>query len=220
MADHAHPVAHEAHFESLGQQQAAARIGMWVFLVSELLLFSALFTLYALYRAQWPEAFAKAVHHNPVTIGTTNTMVLITASITVAMGLHKLQHGEAKTAVRLVGVTVLLALMFLVLKGIEYKIHIDEGILPGGMGEYFHTQAVAGEAVFFSLYWLMTGLHSVHVTIGVGLLTVLALRIRRGRITPAAPQALEMGALYWHLVDAVWIFLWPLFYLTGGGTGA
>jgi cytochrome c oxidase subunit 3 len=212
MADH----AHHAHFESLERQQLAARFAMWVFLASELLLFAGLFFLYTIYRAYWPEAFAHGVAHNPVLMGTSNTIVLITASITVAMGLHKLQHGEPKPAFRLVGVTILLALVFLVIKFAEYGIHIREGILPGGQGHYFAEGALRGEAVFFTLYWVTTGLHAIHVTVGAAILLVLALRIRKGRLTAAAPHSLEIGALYWHLVDAIWIFLWPLYYLTGG----
>jgi cytochrome c oxidase subunit 3 len=207
---------HAAHFETLEKQQIAARFAMWVFLASELLLFAGLFFLYMAYRAYWPAAFANGVGHNHALMGTINTVVLITASITVAMGLHKLQHGEPKASFRLVGLTVLLSGVFLAIKLTEYGAHIDEGILPGGQGRYFAEHALPGEAMFFTLYWVTTGLHAIHVTVGAGILVVLAWRIRRGRITQDQPQALELGALYWHLVDAIWIFVWPLYYLTGG----
>ncbi len=204
---------HAAHFESLARQQTAARFAMWVFLASELLLFAGLFFLYMCYRLYWPAAFASGVGHNHALLGTVNTIVLITASITVAMGLRKLQHGAPRAAFRLVATTVLLAGLFLVVKLTEYGVHIDEGILPGGRGRYFAEGALPGEAAFFTLYWLTTGLHAIHVTVGAGVLLVMAWRIRRGTLRAAQ---LELGALYWHLVDAIWIFLWPLYYLTGG----
>jgi cytochrome c oxidase subunit 3 len=217
MADHAVTMEaeHESHFESLERQQVAARFGMWVFLSSELMLFAGLLALYVLYRGEWPEAFAEAVNHNPVWIGTTNTAVLITASLTVALGLHELQHDRPRAAYRYVGLTVLLALVFLALKGYEYSIHVNEGILPGGVGRYFREGGRPGQPVFFTLYWVTTGLHAMHVIVGMTILMVLGWRIRRGTLTAAAPHPLEVGALYWHLVDSIWIFLWPMYYLTG-----
>lgn len=208
--------SHDEHFESLERQVAATRLGMWIFLVSEVLLFAALFTLYATYRADWPRAFEEAVGHNPILIGTVNTAVLIVASFTVAMGLHHLQHGRSRTAVAFTVATVGLALLFLGIKGYEYSIHVTEGILPGGKGRFFETHAVSdGFAAFFTLYYVTTGLHGIHVTVGAAVLAALAIGIHRGRIHAERSHPLELGALYWHLVDCIWIFLWPLYYLLG-----
>lgn len=206
---------HEEHFQSLERQAEATRIGMWVFLASEILLFAALFTLYGSYRVQWSHAFSEAVHHNPKHFGSINTMILLVASYLVAMALHHQRDSEHRKAVRLLGLAVLLGVTFLGVKGYEYHKHISSGILPGGEGHFFDGTHPPGMVAFFNLYYLMTGLHAVHVAVGATLLAVLGWRIRRGVDRVAHP--LENGALYWHLVDAIWIFLWPMFYLTGGG---
>jgi cytochrome c oxidase subunit III len=210
--DHGHNRGHEPelaeHFDDLEQQTHAARFGMWVFLASEVLLFAALFTLYAAYRCIHGAAFEAAITHNDKLLGSLNTVVLIASSFTVALAIHAAEHGRVKKARILVGVTLTLGFIFLIDKGIEYFEHFSEGIWPGG-----HGGQTGGTAIFFSLYFLMTGAHAVHVILGMSVLAWLGLRLSRPRVSHIG---LELGGLYWHLVDVVWIFLWPLFYLTGG----
>ncbi len=203
----------EGHFENLEQQAHAARLGMWVFLASEVLLFGAAFTLFIAYQVHYPDAFRASIEHNTKVLGTVNTGVLLTSSTLVAAGVHALRAGSRKSASWLVAGTIGLAFVFLVIKAIEYGAHFSEGIYPGGGGHFFVEHPEHGMAEFWTLYYLMTGLHAVHVTIGAIVLGVLLLGIYRGRVNPASSHKLEVGAIYWHLVDVIWIFLWPLFYL-------
>jgi cytochrome c oxidase subunit III len=199
------------HFESMEQQADAARLFMWAFLASEALLFTALFALYAGYRTVHAEAFVVGIEHDLRLVGTTNTAILLVSSYLVARAVLMLERGRERAAFRLTATTAALGVVFLGLKGVEYHDHFAHGLLAGDAGHL----AVPGIDVFFALYYLLTGLHAVHVMVGVGVLAWLALRIRRGELR-SGPHVLELGALYWHLVDVVWIFLWPLFYLTGG----
>jgi len=207
---------HRVHvqYDSLARQHTTARLGMWVFLGSETLLFAGLFALYAAYRFSYPAEFHAAAEHANLAIGTVNTYVLLTSSLTVALAIHATRHGQRRRTVALLGVTIALGLAFDVLKGVEYAGHLAEGIAPGG----YYTASVApahGVVLYVTLYYLLTGMHALHVTGGVGVLIWLALRARRGDFTPDSHIALELGGLYWHLVDLVWIFLWPLLYLIG-----
>ena len=202
----------EAHFESMVRQAGAVRFGMWLFLGSEVLLFGALFALYASYRVQWPHAFAEGVRENDAVLGTSNTLLLIFSSFLVALGAHHLARGKPRSASLLVAGAALIGLAFLGIKTHEYMVHFSHGIYPGGHGTYFD-HAPAGSATFFTLYFGMTGLHGIHVGVGSAVLAFAAVQTRRGRF---APHALDAAALYWHLVDAIWIFLWPLYYLTRG----
>jgi cytochrome c oxidase subunit 3 len=203
---------HASHFESLAKQEHAARLGMWAFLGSETLLFAGLFALYAAYRAMAPAEFREALAHNTRAFGTINTMVLLTSSFTVAMAVGAVQGARVRSAVRWLLATIALGATFLVVKGIEYGIHIHEGSLPGAAYRFAEAPTYGGR-LFYTLYWLMTGLHALHVTGGLLALAWLTRRTRQGAYTPARHVHLEMGALYWHLVDVVWIFLWPLLYL-------
>jgi cytochrome c oxidase subunit 3 len=211
MTEHLH-----SHFEDIEQQAHAARLGMWVFLASEVLFFSGLFTLYIAYRAEHPQGFDFGVEHNTVLLGSANTCVLLVSSYTVALAVHQLRGGHRRSSAALVGVTTLLGGAFLVIKTIEYLHHFAEGIYPGGVGSYFVLHPVAGLKMFFNLYYFMTGLHALHVIAGMGVLVAMFLRVLRGSVGPEAPHPLAVGAVYWHLVDVIWIFLWPLFYLTPG----
>jgi cytochrome c oxidase subunit 3 len=199
-------------FEDLDKQAHAARLGMWAFLGSELLLFAGLFTLYAVYRVLYPVDFAAGVEKNSVLIGTTNTVVLITSSLTVALGLHTVRQGRGKLASALFSVSILAGGVFLVLKGIEYTRHFHEGIYPGA-AYHFAELPSPGAALFFTLYFLMTGLHALHVITGMGLLSWLSVGSFTGAFSPARSIHVELCGLYWHLVDVVWIFLWPMLYL-------
>lgn len=200
------------HFESLAQQERAAHLGMWLFLTSEVLLFGALFGLYTAYRLEYPREFAQAVHHNNIVLGTVNTAVLITSSFTAAWGVHSAKHGSRRAIVGSLGVTIFLALGFLVLKSIEYGQHFSEGIYPGAFYR-FDELPNHGANIFFTLYFFITGLHALHVIGGMTALAVLTVLAARGRYTPQRYTALELGVLYWHLVDVIWIFVWPLMYL-------
>jgi cytochrome c oxidase subunit III len=206
----------EIQFEDLEKQAHAARFGMWVFLGSELLLFAGLFGLYAAYRVQYPAAFAEGVHHNSLAIGTINTVVLIASSFTVAWSIHAVRRDQRKVALGMLAATMALGALFLVLKGVEYTGHFEEGIYPG---RYYAAADPAllgrGPQVFFTMYYFMTGLHALHMVGGLAVMAWLTVRVARRRTTAAHHTALELGALYWHLVDGIWIFLWPLFYLTG-----
>lgn len=208
-------IAHESrgvelaeHFGDLEQQTHAARFGMWVFLASEVLLFAGLFTFYAAYRYMHAAAFASAITTNNKLLGSLNTVVLITSSFTIALAIDAAEHGRVRKARFLVGATLVLALAFLVDKFVEYGQHFDEGIWPGG-----HGGQTGGAAIFYTLYFLITGAHAVHVIIGMCVLGWLGIRLSKPRVSHLG---LELGGLYWHLVDIIWIFLWPLFYLTGG----
>ncbi len=204
-------VAH--HFQDAERQAHAARFGIWLFLASEALLFSVLLTLYAAYRALHPQAFAEGIAHNSRLLGTVNTVVLICSSFTVALGVAAGQRRRRGAAVACLALTLVLAAAFLVIKGVEYGAHFEEGISVGGRGAHFDARAPGGPAVFWTMYFLLTGTHAAHVIIGMSILGWLMVRLLRRRATPLG---IELGALYWHLVDLVWIFLWPLLYLTGG----
>lgn len=205
------------HFESIERQEQAARLGMWVFLASEILFFAGLFALYFAYRSEHPLGFDVGVARNTIAWGSVNTAVLLVSSYTVALAVHELRRGRPKAAAWLVGATVALGLCFLAVKTGEYLEHFHEGIYPAGVGGFFLVNDEPGIKVFFTLYFCMTGLHAIHVMVGMGVLVALLVRVLRGSIVPAASYPLAVGAVYWHLVDVIWIFLWPLFYLTPGG---
>jgi cytochrome c oxidase subunit 3 len=185
---------------------------MWVFLASEVLLFGALFTLYAAYRCKWTHAFMEGVRENDAVLGTSNTVLLLFGSFLVVLAVRELRLGRTRAPVALLGATVLVGFGFLAIKLTEYGEHFARGIFPGGRGFHF-VAAPAGTPVFFTLYFLMTGLHAIHVIVGMGVLAWCAVRIASRRLRL---HALEVGALYWHLVDCIWIVLWPLFYLLRG----
>lgn len=200
-------------FDDLAQREHALRLAMWVFLASELLLFAGLFALYSGYRVMYPAEFAESAARNAVYIGTANTLVLITSSLTVALTVHAARTSRFRLLSALLAVTIVLGLLFLVLKGVEYARHYREGLLPG---VYYRASAQPsyGARRFWTLYWVTTGLHALHVTAGLAVLTWMLARSLARAYTPAEHVFLELGTLYWHLVDIIWIFLWPLLYLT------
>jgi len=199
------------HFESLEKQQHAARLGMWVFLATEVLLFAALFAAYSLYRYLFHAEFAEASRGLQTWIGLVNTIVLVTSSFTVAMGLERSARGDGKGTRSLFLVSVLLALVFLVFKYVEYSHHFETGELPGRF--YRGEIPGSGPRLFFTLYFMITGLHGIHVVIGMTILVVVGLRAGMGRFTPEYNVPVELAGLYWHLVDLIWIFVFPLIYL-------
>lgn len=208
--------AHAAHFESLEQQAHAAHLGTWLFLASEVLLFGALFALYGAYRFEQPRGFDLGLSHSMKIVGSINTGVLLLSSYTIASAVLTVRAGKKGTTLALLAATFLLGATFLVLKGFEYSTHFHDGIFPGGAGRFFVEHPQPGIASFFTLYYVMTGLHSIHVVAGMGVIVWMAWKVMRGRFLPPYDHPVALGAMYWHLVDIVWIFLWPLFYLTAG----
>jgi cytochrome c oxidase subunit III len=197
-------------FDSLAHQEEAATVGMWVFLATEVLFFGGLFTAYTIYRTTYPDLFARASEHSNLLLGTINTAVLLTSSLFMVFAVHAAKAGRKGPALGFLGLTILLALAFLSLKGVEYSQHISEGLLPGTR---FRTDLPRQLELFFWLYFVMTGLHALHVLIGIGVLSVISIMILfTNRCTEHSHRA-EIAGLYWHFVDVVWVFLYPLFYL-------
>ena len=215
---HSGPEAQRAHlqhhFEDAEQQFDSAIFGTWVFLVTEIMFFSGMFLAYILYRSWYPDAFAHASHHLDVTMGTINTLVLIGSSYTVVMAVHSAQHGKTRALLRYLLATIGLGLTFLVIKGFEYHHKFVDGLVPGPNFSYTGPDAPQQE-LFFSIYFAMTGLHAVHMIIGVGLFSWLVVQTLRGQYSEEYFTPIECTGLYWHFVDLVWIFLFPLLYLIG-----
>jgi cytochrome c oxidase subunit 3 len=208
-----HPaLAH--HFDNLAQQSEAATLGMWVFLVTEVLFFGGLFLVYTVYRAWYPDAFAAASHDLDVTLGTINTAVLITSSLTMALAVHAAQLGQRKLVMTFLVVTMLLGATFLGIKSVEYYHKFVEHLIPGP-GFQFEKEHIRHAQIFFSLYFVMTGLHALHMIIGLGIMSWMLWWSWRGTITAEYYSPIEISGLYWHFVDIVWIFLFPLLYLLG-----
>ena len=203
-------VAH--HFPNLRQQEHAARLGMWLFLATELLLFGGLFTAYSVYRFLYPATFQQASEHLSVAAGTINTVVLITSSLSVALAHHLAHHRRGKAAGVALLVTLAFAVVFLCIKAWEWTHDFHEGLLPG---RYYTNQELTavGAPMFFTLYFILTGLHGLHVVIGMTVLAILTVGCFRGRYSTGYVTPVELGGMYWHLVDLIWIFLYPLLYL-------
>ena len=213
MSSH-HPRALAHQFEDLGQQREAATLGMWVFLVTEVLFFGGLFATYSIYRSWYPDAFAAASHELLIWPGTINTAVLITSSLTMALAVHAAQTGERRLLMMFLVLTMVLGTAFLGIKGFEYYTSFQEHHVPGPDFQ-FEAEYVQHAQIFFSLYFLMTGLHAVHMIIGLGIMAVMLWLSWRGTITAEYFNPIEISGLYWHFVDIVWIFLFPLLYLIG-----
>lgn len=201
------------HFESLEKQQHAARLAMWLFLATEVLLFTALFAGYGVYRYLYSESFEAASHHLHTWIGFVNTLVLITSSFTVAWGVDQAAQGKGRRTFALFAVSVFLGIVFMCFKAYEYTHHFHDGMLPGRYYTYSELGSGPGPAIFFALYYLITGLHAIHVMIGMTVLIVIGLRARAGRYSVEYNVPVELAGLYWHLVDLIWIFVFPLIYL-------
>jgi cytochrome c oxidase subunit 3 len=187
-----------------------AKLGMWLFLFTELLLFGGMFLLYAVYLRRYPQEFAEGGRQLNWIMGTANTLILLTSSLSAAMAVTAIQRGEQRKTVALIFGTILCAAGFMVIKYFEWSAKIGHGIYPGSE----HLKAGApGESVFFSLYFMTTGIHGLHVVIGAGLLSWIAAKIKGGTVHSGDFILMENGALYWHLVDLIWIFIFPLYYL-------
>jgi cytochrome c oxidase subunit III len=196
---------HAAHKDYQG-----SKLGMWIFLLTEILLFGGLFLLYSTYRAKYPIDFHNGGQHLNVLIGVANTVILLTSSLTVAIAISAIQLGNRRLTLRCLGITIVFGLMFLVNKYIEWSAEIARGIYPDGPALI---KLPNGEKVFYGLYYSMTGLHGLHVIAGIIVLAFVFVFVLRNKITATDFNKLENAGLYWHLVDVIWIFLLPLLYL-------
>ena len=212
MAESRAAAAHQ--FDDLAQQHEADTLGMWAFLLTEVMLFGGLFLGYAVYRWSFPEAFAEASHRLDVWLGSINTAVLIGSSLTMALAVHSAQTNDRRGLTRFLLLTILLGLVFLGIKGTEYLHKFEEHLVPGVSFAYPGPHARHAQ-LFFSFYFGMTGLHAFHMLVSIGLLAVLVWRARRGCFSADYYAPVELIGLYWHFVDIVWIFLFPLLYLLG-----
>ena len=202
------------HFDDLEQQYEASSLGMWVFLLTEIMFFGGLFAGYTVYRTAYPNAFAEGSHHLDLVLGSVNTAVLISSSLTMALAVHAAQLGQRKMLVGFLLCTMLLGLVFLSIKGVEYRHKFVEHLFPGSGFVYAGADADQVQ-LFFSFYIGMTAMHALHMVIGIGVMTTLAWRAWHGRFSPTYYAPVEITGLYWHFVDIVWIFLFPLLYLLG-----
>ncbi|HVO32452.1 MAG TPA: cytochrome c oxidase subunit 3 family protein [Elusimicrobiota bacterium] len=201
-------------FEDLSQQRESATLGMWAFLATEVLFFGGLFLLYTVYRLKFPETFVECSKLMNLKLGTLNTGALLTSSLTMAFAVNEAEEGRSKRIVFWLIVTELLGLLFLGVKAIEYAAKFREHLIPGINFRFDGRNPYAAQ-IFFSLYFAMTGLHALHMVVGVGLLTVMAVLAEKGRFTKTYSNPVMISGLYWHFVDIVWIFLFPMLYLIG-----
>ncbi len=200
-------------FDDLDQQREADTLGMWVFLATEVLLFSTLILGFVVYRFLYPEAWHVGTEHTKFWIGSANTAVLLTSSLVMALAVHAAKEARWKAVTWLLVGTAALGALFLGLKGLEYYLDLHEGFWPGAgfdVGGPLRQQV----ELFVVFYYCMTGLHALHMTIGIGVVLTMAILAHRG--TMRGHMHVEMTGLYWHLVDIVWLFLYPLLYLAGG----
>lgn len=205
-------LAHQ--FDDPAQQLAASSLGMWAFIATEMLFFGGLFAGYTVYRLSYPQAFAAGSGHLDIVLGMVNTAVLITSSLTMALAVFSARLSSRRSVVLFLGATLVLGMIFLGIKGVEYAHKFHEHLIPGA-AFVFPGPHRRGVEIFFSLYFAMTGMHALHMVIGAALLAILTVLAWRGRFSTEYYTPVEMVGLYWHFVDVIWIFLFPLLYLLG-----
>jgi len=218
-AHRAHPPGFAHQFEDMAQQREAGSLGMWVFLVTEIMFFGGVFACYTVYRSLHPAAFEIGSHLLEVKFGAVNTAVLICSSLTMALAIRSAQTGKRQATVNYLLLTILLGATFIGVKlYFEWYHDYVEFLVPGIHFAIRPEWGAAGPRVplFFCFYFFMTGLHALHMVIGIGILTVLTIMAARSRFGPEYYAPLEVSGLYWHFIDIVWIFLFPLLYLIGG----
>jgi cytochrome c oxidase subunit 3 len=203
-----HEAAHEGH--EMHYDPVAGKIGMWLFLFTEVLLFGTLFIAYAVYLHDFTWQFQKGSAELDIPIGAINTVILLTSSMTMALSIAALQRGKKALSLNLMTFTVACALAFCIIKSFEWGAKFEHHIYPGSE---VLKELTKGENVFFGLYFTMTGLHALHVIIGGGLILWAMVKVKKNLVNPERIVFLENTGLYWHLVDLVWIYLFPLFYL-------
>jgi cytochrome c oxidase subunit 3 len=210
------------HFADPEQQRDASSLGMWVFLATEVMFFGGLFCAYLIYRQWYFGDFGAASKSIDATLGATNTAVLICSSLTVVLAVWAAQTARRTLLIGMLGITMILGLAFLGIKAIEYKDKFEEHHVPGGSFSFDHVPIPGHPGqyanphhaeIFFSLYFVMTGLHALHMIIGLGIFSWLLFMSWKGHFTPEYHTPVEIGGLYWHFVDIVWIYLFPLLYL-------
>lgn len=231
---HGHP-ALQHHFENMEQQREAGTLGMWVFLVTELMFFGGMFLAYTIYRSKFPADFASASNHLDIALGAINTGVLIVSSFTMAMAVYFTQTGKPRPQILCLVMTLILGITFLGIKAVEYRDKYEDNLIPGrlipgrpydpevaqeGDHDPHKLHLLPGATVrhvemFFWIYFAMTGMHALHMIIGAGLITFLIVFSVKGRFDPEYHSPVEVIGLYWHFVDIIWIFLFPLLYLLG-----
>lgn len=213
---HQTPAVEPAHqFDDLKQQHDSTNLGMWSFLVTEIMFFGALFIAYIVYRTAYPHAFAEGSHHLDVLLGGVNTVVLISSSLTMALAVAASSEGKNKQTGIFLILTIVLGLAFLGIKAVEYTHKFHEHLVPGAHFAPHGAQDPMHMQIFFSLYFAMTGMHALHMIIGIGTLSVLTVMAFLGKFSKDYYSPIELTGLYWHFVDIVWIFLFPLLYLIG-----
>jgi cytochrome c oxidase subunit III len=203
----------ETQFDDLEQQREAAQLGMWIFLSTEVLFFGGLFLAYTVYRFVYGQVFVEASRRLDVVLGGTNTAVLLVSSLLMALAVRAAQLGQRKQVVRLLLGTAFLGFVFMSIKAFEYHKDFIDHLIPGAQFQWTGTDPHDAE-LFFWIYFAMTGLHAIHVAVGIGVLLILAVLAQRGKFT-ANYNPIEIAGLYWHFVDIVWVFLFPLLYLVG-----
>jgi cytochrome c oxidase subunit 3 len=205
-------ISHAHHFTDMEQQREAGTLGMWAFLITEVLFFGGLFLSYLVLRSRYPEVFAQASQELDVVLGGINTVVLLASSLTVALAVHAAQEGKKKAIMGYLTFTLVCGLIFLVIKTFEYAHKVVHHLVPG---PNFHFQGSVGDQaqLYFSLYFMMTGIHALHMIIGIGLLMWIMIRVQKNHFDAQYYSPIEIFGLYWHFVDIVWIFLYPLLYL-------
>jgi cytochrome c oxidase subunit 3 len=217
---HAHAGEHatnpnlQHHFYTMDQQLEASVLGMWVFLVTEIMFFGGMFMAYILYRVTYPEAWVQGSNHLDVALGALNTGVLICSSLTMVLAVRAAQVGSRIGQIVNLVLTILLGSVFLVVKYFEYKEKFIHHLVPGPNFDVTLPNS-AQQQLFFSIYFMMTGIHAAHMIVGIGLMLVILAMAIRGRFSPSYYTPVEVSGLYWHFVDIVWIFLFPLLYLLG-----
>lgn len=201
-------------FDDFEHQRESALLGMWIFLAAEMIFFGGVILGYVEFRHAYPRDFDVASNHTKIVLGSVNTAVLLTSSLFMALAVHSAQEGKRSRLVAFLVATMALGMVFLVIKVTEYYLEYREQLIPGP-GFRIDGADPRHAQLFFLSYFTMTGIHALHLLIGIGLLGFLTLGAMRGRFTPGNHNAVEVGGLYWHFVDIVWIFLFPLLYLLG-----
>lgn len=226
-SEHAHPPYLRHHFQTVEQQREASSLGMWIFLLTEFMFFGGMFLAYLVYRNWYYPAFAAGSRQLSIVLGTTNTVILLCSSLTMTMALHSAERFNRKALVRWLSVTIVLGIVFLCIKGTEWHREWQDHHVPGmnfSVADFTHPNAKTGEKalprdmaektqVYFSLYFAMTGMHALHMIIGLPLLGFLLIKARTGAYTAGHVSPVENTGLYWHFVDIIWTFLFPLLYL-------
>ncbi len=219
MANHSanHPAHVQHHFVDSDQQFDTSKLGMWVFLVNEILFFGGLFCAYIIFRAWYPDLFYQAAYELDKVLGGINTIVLIFSSLTIALAIRSAQVNNMKWLKWNLLLTIALATLFLVIKAFEYSHKFELGIMPGSLwNPAAEVTAVLDHPkanIFFSIYYALTGVHALHVAVGIGIIFWIYLKARKGQFSSEYYTPVEITGLYWHLVDLIWIFLFPLLYL-------